>query len=269
MVGGQSWLAHASVLSGLPISDQGRYRALLDSPRRTLLHLARRAGWETAAVMPAITLAWPEADYFGYDRVLAATNLGYRGLPFNWVTMPDQFTLASVERQLLDPQPRAPVFVETALISSHAPWTPIPPILPWDDIGEGQVFDPFATAGDPPEVVWRDNDRVREQYRLSLDYVLRVVGEFAERRARAARPPLIVVLGDHQPAAFVSGDPVARDVPVHVIGPPELLAHLDRWDWTPAMIPAPDVPAWPMAAFRDQFLAAFGTAPSARAAVIR
>ncbi|HET9068350.1 MAG TPA: sulfatase, partial [Amaricoccus sp.] len=60
MVGGQSWLAHASVLSGLAISDQGRYRALLSSPRRTLLHLARAAGWETAAVMPAITLAWPE-----------------------------------------------------------------------------------------------------------------------------------------------------------------------------------------------------------------
>ena len=61
MVGGQSWLAHASVLSGLTIADQGRYRALLASPRRTLLHLAQGAGWQTAAVMPAITLAWPEA----------------------------------------------------------------------------------------------------------------------------------------------------------------------------------------------------------------
>ena len=40
----------------------------LSSPRRTLLHLAQDAGWQTAAVMPAITLAWPEAQYFGYDR---------------------------------------------------------------------------------------------------------------------------------------------------------------------------------------------------------
>ena len=61
MVGGQSWLAHASLLSGLRIDNQGRYRALLASPRRTLLHLAQAAGWRTAAVMPAITLAWPEA----------------------------------------------------------------------------------------------------------------------------------------------------------------------------------------------------------------
>ncbi len=186
MVGGQSWLAHGSVLSGLWIDNQGRYRALIASPRRTLLHLAKRAGWQTAAVMPAITLAWPEADYFGYDRVLAAADLGYRGLPFNWVTMPDQFTLASLERQLLDPAPRPPVFAEVALISSHAPWTPIPPLLPWDALGDGHVFDRFATAGDPPEVVWRDQDRIRDQYRQSLDYVLRVARQLRRPPRRQA-----------------------------------------------------------------------------------
>ncbi len=187
MVGGQSWLAHASILSGLWIDNQGRYRALLASPRRTLLHYAREAGWQTAAVEPAITLAWPEAGYFGYDRILAAADLDYRGLPFNWVTMPDQFTLASLQRQLLDPAPRAPVFAEIALISSHAPWTPIPPLLPWDAVGDGTVFDRYATAGDPPDVVWRDNDRIREQYRLSLDYTLRVVTGFAARLATIPR----------------------------------------------------------------------------------
>ena len=265
MVGGQSWLAHASILSGLWIDNQGRYRALLASPRRTLLHYARDAGWQTAAVMPAITLAWPEAGYFGYDRILAAADLDYRGLPFNWVTMPDQFTLASFQRQLLDPAPRAPVFAEIALISSHAPWTPIPPLLPWDAVGDGTVFDRYATAGDPPDVVWRDNDRVREQYRQSLDYTLRVVTGFAARLA--ANPPLFIVLGDHQPAAFVSGDPVGHDVPVHIIGAPETLAHLDAWGLTPGLVPAPDAPVWSMDAFRDRFLEAFGTAPGLRAAV--
>ncbi|MFO1208757.1 MAG: sulfatase-like hydrolase/transferase [Amaricoccus sp.] len=257
MVGGQSWLAHTSVLSGLRIGDQGRYRALLASPRRSLLSLAREAGWQTAAVMPAITRAWPEAAWFGYDRILAAADLGYRGLPFNWVTMPDQFTLASLDRQLLAPAPRAPFFVETALISSHAPWTPIPPIVPWDQLGDGRIFDPYATAGDPPDVVWRDPDRVRDQYRQSLDYVLRTVAAFA---ARTPRPTLFIVLGDHQPAAFVSGDPANRDVPIHLIGPPSVLAHLDPWGYTPGLIPAADAPVWPMEAFRDRFLTAFGGA---------
>ncbi len=264
MVGGQSWLAHASILSGLWIDNQGRYRALLASPRRTLLHYAREAGWQTAAVEPAITLAWPEAGYFGYDRILAAADLDYRGLPFNWVTMPDQFTLASLQRQLLDPAPRAPVFAEIALISSHAPWTPIPPLLPWDAVGDGTVFDRYATAGDPPDVVWRDNDRIREQYRLSLDYTLRVVTGFAARLGD--HPSLFVVLGDHQPAAFVSGDPVNHDVPVHIIGAPETLARLDAWGFTPGLLPAPDAPVWGMDAFRDRFLEAFGTAPGPSAA---
>ena len=171
--------------------------------------------------------------------------------------MPDQFTLASLDRQLLAPAPRAPFFVETALISSHAPWTPIPPIVPWDQLGDGRIFDPYATAGDPPDVVWRDPDRVRDQYRQSLDYVLRTVAAFA---ARTPRPTLFIVLGDHQPAAFVSGDPANRDVPIHLIGPPSVLAHLDPWGYTPGLIPAADAPVWPMEAFRDRFLTAFGDA---------
>jgi len=265
MVGGQSWLAHASVLSGLWIDTQARYRALLASPRRTLLHLARAAGWRTIGVMPAITLPWPEAAFFGYDRVLAAADLGYAGRPFNWVTMPDQFTLAAFERAELAVALRAPVMAEIAMISSHAPWTPIAPILDWDGLGDGRVFDAYASAGDPPEVVWRDSERVRDQFRLSIDYTLRVAGAFAARRAvRGSRAPLVIVLGDHQPAPMVSQDPVGFDVPIHVIGPPALVAAIDGWGFTPGMIPAPDAPAWRMDVFRDRFLAAFSAALEAR-----
>jgi hypothetical protein len=264
VVGGQSWLARATLLSGLRIDNQARYRALLASPRRTLLHLAQAAGWRTAAVVPAITLPWPEAGWFGYDRVLAAADLGYRGEPFNWVTMPDQFTLAAFERRLLHPAPRPPVFAEVALISSHAPWTPVPPLIPWEALGDGEVFDAYAAAGDPPEVVWRDPDRVREQYRRALGYSLRTLASFAERHA--AEAPLIVALGDHPPAPFVSGDPAGRDVPVHVIGAPAAVARLDGWGWRAGLVPGPSVAAWPMAAFRDRFLAAFGSEPGREAA---
>ncbi len=262
--GGQSWLAHSTLLSGLGIDSDGRYRALIASPRRTLLHLAREAGWRTAAVMPAITLAWPESGYFGYDAVLAAGDLGYRGQPFNWVTMPDQFTLAATERLLLADRPRAPVFAEIALISSHAPWTPIPPLLPWEDIGDGAIFDEFAASGDAPDVVWRDLDRVREQFRRALVYSLDVIGEFAVRRA--AHPTLTIVLGDHQPAGFVAEDHGGADVPVHVIGPPDLVARFADWGWTPGLVPAPATPAIPMQDVRDRLLDTFGPTEISRAA---
>jgi hypothetical protein len=253
IVGGQSWLAHATFLSGLEIDSQRRYQALIASPRRTLLHFAAGGGWRTVGIMPAITLAWPEGSYFGYDAVHAAADLGYRGKPFNWVTMPDQFTLAAFERLELADAPRAPVFAEIALISSHAPWTPVPSLIPWETVGDGTVFDAVATSGDPPEVVWRSEDRIRDQFRQAIDYALETVGSFGARRAGNA--PLIVVLGDHEPVPFVSGGPENRDVPIHLIGPPDVIAAFDAWGWTPGLLPASELPAWPMADFRDRFVA--------------
>ena len=258
--GGQSWLAHATLLSGLWIDTQGRYGALPGSQRATLNRIAAKAGWRSVAVMPAITMPWPEATYYGYDRLLAAADLGYRGLPFNWVTMPDQFTLAAFERLELQRRPRQPVFAEIALISSHAPWTPIPRLVAWEAIGDGTIFNAQARAGDTPETVWADKDRVRDQFRQSLDYALRTIAAFVERRAADA--PLFVVLGDHQPASFVSGTADNRDVPVHIIGDAETIRRLDSWGWTEGMVPAPAAPVWRMDRFRDRFLSTFSPAPT-------
>ena len=260
IVGGQSWLAHGTVASGIRTDNQRRYQALLASPRRTLFHYAQAAGFHTAAVMPAITMAWPEADFFGFDTVLPAAALGYRGDPFNWVTMPDQFTMTALDRLLRQGEPgieRPPLFAQVALISSHAPWVPVPHLIDWDAVGDGTEFNAMANSDDPPEVVWRDHDRVRDQFRLAVDYALQVVGSYAGRHAD--RPPLMVVMGDHEPAPFVSQVP-GYDVPVYLIGPPELVDKAAAWGWSPGLLPGPEAPVWPMEAFRDRFLAAFSTA---------
>ncbi|MEO3388556.1 sulfatase-like hydrolase/transferase [Mesorhizobium sp. CAU 1741] len=254
IAGGQSWLAHATIASGLKTDGQTRYAALLASPRKTLFHLASEAGYRTAAVMPAITMPWPEADALGFETVLAADDLGYRGQPFNWVTMPDQFTLSRY-RDLLGTSER-PSFIQTALISSHAPWVPVPELVPWDEVGDGEIFDRWATYGETPAVIWRDRDRVRDQYRMSIDYALRTVMSFAARRGADA--PLMVILGDHPAAQFVSQID-SFDVAVHLIGPPRLLAAIDDWALTPGLVPAADAPVWPMEDFRDRFVEAFST----------
>lgn len=258
-VGGQSWLAHSTLLSGLWVDSQGRYGALMSSRRKTLLRLAAENGWRSVGVMPAITQPWPEAGFYGYTEVLAAKDLGYKGLPFNWVTMPDQYTWSAFERMELAPPERAPVFAEVALISSHAPWTPIPWLVPWEAVGDGGIFDMQASAGDTPEKVWSDHDRVRDQFRQAVDYALRTIGEFALRRADTA--PLIVVLGDHQPAPFVSGTDANRDVPVHIIGDAATIAALDGWRWADGMVPDAVSPVWRMDMFRDRFLSAFSGPP--------
>ena len=251
--GGQSWLAHGTLASGLKTTDQSLYGAMLASDRQSLFHLAQASGFRTAAVMPAITLAWPEALRMGFDTVLAARDLNYAGQPFNWVTMPDQYTLSAFEA-LLPEDPRDD-FLQIALISSHAPWVPVPQMIDWEDVGDGTVFDRWATSGDPPAVVWRDRDRVRDQYRMAVDYALEAALGYAARRADA---PLFVILGDHQPAGFVAGIE-SRDVPVHLIGPPELVALAAAWGWRDGLVPDADTPVWPMEDFRDQFIRAFST----------
>jgi phosphoglycerol transferase MdoB-like AlkP superfamily enzyme len=215
-VGGLSWLAHGTLLSGLWIDSQARYDLLMESDRPSLNRLFHEAGWRTAAVMPAITMDWPEAAYYGYDQILAARDLGYRGKPFNWITMPDQYTLSAFERLARKPANDAsrPLMAEIALISSHAPWTPVPKMIDWDTVGDGTAFNEQAESGDPPTVVWADHDRVRRQYVQTIDYALEALGDYMVHDGRDA---VFVVLGDHQPAAIVTGPNASRSVPVHIV----------------------------------------------------
>lgn len=255
-VGGQSWLAHGALLSGTWVNSQQRYERMLASDHPSLNALFRAAGWRTIAVMPAITMAWPEAAYFGYDRVYAHGDLGYRGAPFNWVTMPDQYTLSAFERLERQGDGRkTPVMAEIALISSHAPWTPVPDLVDWDAVGDGTIFNEQAKSGDPPAVVWADPERVRRQYALSVDYALETIGAYLARFEEGA---LFVILGDHQPASIITGEGASRDVPVHIVSSDAaLLDRISGWGFAEGMRPAPDGPVWRMDAFRERFVRAF------------
>jgi hypothetical protein len=261
-MGGQSWLAHGTLESGLWLDDQARYQALVQSERLTLTRAFGRAGYRTVALKPAITRAWPEGERLGFARIYAAADLGYAGRPYNWVTMPDQYTLAVLERAERAGAER-PLFAEVSLISSHAPWTPIAPVLEdWSAIGDGRAFSEWADAGDPPEVVWRDPERVRAQYTRAIDYVLRVLGSYAANFVDARM--LLILVGDHQPAPLITGENASRDVPIHVISrDSDLLAPFLAWGFGPGMRPPAGAPARRMDEFRDFFLAAFSGPPPA------
>ena len=263
--GGMSWLGHGSVLSGLWLDNQLRYDLLLASDRPTLVDDFRGAGYRTAALMPAITLAWPEGVRFGYDEIFAHADITYAGPPLNWVTMPDQFTWSFLERTIREnPDPR-PLFAELGLISSHAPWTPILEVLDdWDSIGDGAVFGRWEGAGERPEDLWRDGDRVREHYARSVAYAVDAMSSYARRYVDDN--VLLIALGDHQPAPLITGDDAARAVPVHVISSDRsLLEPFEAWGFVVGARPPEGGAAQRMDAFRPWFLRAFsgdGTPPS-------
>ena len=253
--GGISWLAHGTLLSGLWINSQVRYDRLIMSQRPSLNKLFQSAGWRTVAVQPAHTLDWPQGAYFGYDKIYAAQDLGYRGQPFNWITMPDQFTLSALQSLERQPVTRQPVMAEIALISSHAPWTPLPQMVDWNQVGDGSIFNQ-ARAGDAPETVWQTTERIREQYRKSIEYALSNIVSYAIHYGDENL--VILLLGDHQPAPFVTDESNSHEVLVHLISrDTKVITAVNEWQWSEGMLPAADAPALTMDKFRDRFIAAF------------
>ncbi|MDT4292023.1 sulfatase-like hydrolase/transferase [Methylomonas sp. MO1] len=253
--GGISWLAHGTLMSGLWINSQTRYDRLVMSQRPSLNRLFQRAGWRTVAVQPAHTMDWPQGEYFGYDRIYAAQDLSYKGQTFNWITMPDQYTLSSLQALERKPGARQPLMAELALISSHAPWTPLPELVDWDQVGDGSVFNQ-ARVGDTPEEVWQNTERIREQYRKSIEYALANIVSYAITYGDDNL--VILVLGDHQPAPFVTGESDSHDVLVHLISrDSKLMAAVDAWHWTDGMLPADNAPVLGMDKLRERFIRAF------------
>jgi len=212
--GGQSWLSHATTLSGRWIDNQLWYRLLLESHHNTLIDDFSATGHETMAVMPAIIMPWPEGRQLGFDQIFEARDLGYAGPALNWVTMPDQYTLHRFQT-LLRPRAPRPVFAQIALISSHAPWTPIIDIVDWDHVGDGEIFERWRDAGEPPQELWQDIEKIRDHFGRSVEYSVRVSLDFAARFMDDNT--LMILMGDHQPATLITGHQASSSAPVHII----------------------------------------------------
>jgi phosphatidylglycerophosphate synthase len=261
--GGLSWLAHSTLQSGLVVNGQWRYDQLVKRDRFTLTRAFKRAGWRGVGVMPGNHRAWPEgSSFYHYDTVYDRRNLGYRGPDFGLPPMPDQYTLETLQRRELAKRHRSPLFAEVDLISSHAPWTRIPRLTSWDEVGDGSIFDRLPAEESTQASLFGDSERARAAYGHSVEYSLNTIFSFVRRYGDDDL--VMVVLGDHQPATLVTGhDDPSHDVPVSVIAhDPRVMDRIAGWSWQDGMLPSPRAPVWGMSAFRDRFLTAFGSSPA-------
>ncbi len=256
--GGQSWLAHATLLSGLNITTQRHYELMLSQRQSTLIDDFRKTGHRNLAIMPALTQPWPQGQRLGYDHVFTARNIPYKGPSLNWVTMPDQFTWRFFETQRQAYE--TPLFAELALISSHAPWTPILPISDWENLEQDSVFEQWAglkERAQTPEELWQDLDKVREHYVKAIDYALAAAFGYAEHYLQ--NDALLVLLGDHQPAPLITGDNAGREVPIHVLSRDKsVIAPFIEAGFTPGLIPQEQSRTHAMADFRPLLHRMFG-----------
>ncbi|SCF08917.1 Phosphoglycerol transferase MdoB [Micromonospora coriariae] len=254
--GGGSWLAHDTLLSGLWTDNERRHRTLLASDRLTLNGAFRRAGWQTVGVLPAATQPWPEQGFFDYDRYYDTEALGYRGPKFSYAPMPDQYTLSFFQRRIRAGADR-PLMAEIPLISSHSPWTAVPEMIGWDEVGDGSIYHSSAVDEDSGDADDRNAGQIRGGYRKAIAYSLETLISYV--RTYGDDDLVLVFLGDHQPAPVVTGEGASRDVPITIVAhDPAVLDRVAGWGWQDGLRPGPGAPVWPMDTFRDRFLTTFG-----------
>ena len=275
--GSGSWLAHASLIAGTEVRDGDDYARLLLRPRTKLTEAFRADGYRVLALMPGLRQAWPEGDYFRFDAIYGAAALDYRGPEFGWWRIPDQFALARLD-QLEDARAagvapvgaasggpvRAPRFVFFPTISSHMPFRPTPPYQPdW-----ARVVSPEPYGEDAARAIAQAPDwlQLGPAYGDSLAYAQRTLAGYLERRV--GQPLVMLLLGDHQPPAAVSGEGAIHDVPVHVIADrPELLEALLSQGFVAGLDPSGPA-IGPMHALGPLLIAALATAPRSPSAPI-
>ncbi len=204
-VGGLSWLAHGTLLSGLWIDRPGTLRP----PRPK----------HPAEPQPPVCRSWlaERSHHAGHHARLARVRLfrlspgaGREG--------------SRLSRQTVQLGDHARSIYAVGLRASLARFGPCggPPcdgragadlqpctldarskaLSTWARIGDGTIFDNQAVQGPAPAVLWADPERVRAQYIATIDYSLETLGSYL---ARFGKDAVFVILGDHQPASIITG----------------------------------------------------------------
>lgn len=233
--GGASDLAHLSLLSGIDLADPRRHDLLLTTERKTLVHHFMRYGYRSFGVYPGLSWAWPESRHYGYETLVDGPALAYTGPKLGYWWIPDQYSLAKLEQLHPRPAEGPPRFMVYASITSHIPFSPVPPYQPdWSRVLGPEPFEPEATARALAEQA--DWLNLRPGYTGMMVYNMRMMAGYL--RAQTGRPELLMMLGDHQPASGVTGPDQPWEVPVHVVGTdPALRARFEALGFRPGVQP--------------------------------
>jgi Fe2+ transport system protein FeoA len=229
-------LAHMAFLTGIDTRDPLRHDVLLTTERPTLIRHFRAKGYETIGFYPGLDWDWPEGAFFGYERLVDARALEYRGPQLGYWKIPDQVALARFQQRFpltRESKPRMLFFTSS---SSHMPFHPVPPYQPdWAKASTDVPFDPAVVA----QLQARKTDwlNMRPSYTGMIDYNFQWLRGLLEQPA--TREFVMLVLGDHQPVSSVTGEGASWDVPVHFISAkPELTQRLLALGFTAGMQPA-------------------------------
>jgi len=247
--GGRSWLADATLLTGVFIDTQAEYDALLDSETPNLTHLLGAAGYHRILAAPGTDFAddrWKA--FYEFDTYLLRRDFGYMGPWIGFGAMPDQFLIDRTWRIAQELPRDVPRFINYVLVSSHVPFDRLPAYLEnWEELGDGSVFQrlPIRTFRNN----WLTGGEYPAGYVAGIDYTLTSIVAFLTEHLD--REALIVVVGDHQPRIPVSEYEATFSVPIHVISQDyRLVEQFASFGFSLGITPTQPLPHRPM----DQFI---------------
>tara|TARA_B100000575_G_scaffold289058_1_gene290168 strand:+ start:734 stop:2437 length:1704 start_codon:yes stop_codon:yes gene_type:complete len=236
VMGGRSWLADATLLSGRMVKYESVYRHLMPhlSSITTLPGFFKANGYETILMRhndrerPGL----PIRNFFGFEHTIHQLDVNYKGPAFGWAGIPDQFALGHLRDEVLPAHWDSPHFVFAHLASSHIPWDDVPPLLDdWRALNDERgsktgVQDAPLTEKQIKYQLKRfkrkETVRLRrlkpsaeniKDYLRSVSYSIEAVVQHL--LLLKVPPDIVVIMGDHQPPLYRSNTDFS--VPIHVL----------------------------------------------------
>ena len=256
--GGNSWLADSTLATGIRIENEAAYELLHDSDVKPIAQFFNEIGYRTVVAMPATTYAWPEGEFYRFERKYYYKDFDYAGPNLKWAPMTDQYVLDFIHRnEVLEAD--QPLFIQYVMISSHYPFNMIPKLFEdWSQIGDGSIYH-LEDSVEVLPIKPGNQTAGAEGYVAAMAYELELIREYLSNFVEG--DALIIVVGDHQPYSGITGKNKPRSVPLHVISrrTDSLSPFLDR-GYTEGLIPDQELPHAGLETFLPGLLESFGSA---------
>ena len=264
--GGTSWLADTSLVTGIEIDTQAKYKTVLEEGTRNLLHILDDEGYTTVFSSPSTKeMLDSHKRFYSFSRFVLSGDFGYQGPYFVFGDMPDQFQINHIQKNIL-PEIKSPRFVQFMLVSSHVPWNYIPPFIEdWSRIDDGSLYYD-RSRNTYYDNSWAVGSELFEGYAHSIRYVLEVLTDYCVTYRTGDE--LIILVGDHQPKFPISEEDAGFGVPLHIISRNrDFLKNFTRFGYVPGFIPPEGEGFYGLESFLGHFLYVAGG--KARGSVLR
>ena len=257
VIGGGSWLADATLLTGIKIDTQQIFEELLNSSTDSLPKMFHRAGYYTLLAAPGTVHGeWEEGRlFYGFDEDILGWDYGYKGPDFSFVPIPDQFAIYTIHKLKPAGNRAEPIFIHYTLVSSHGPYNKIPAYIDdWSELGDGSIY--YNSPNLHFDNDWFSGKAYAEGYAAAIRYVMMVITNYLT--GFIDDKTLIILVGDHQPMFPITEQGAPLSVPIHIISRDySLIEPLTNYGYTYGLIPEQKPPHPGMETFLHTILEIF------------